>query len=132
MCDRCGFSSNKKHNLNQHIAAQHEKIFHHCDKCDFKSFYMHKLKKHMQIVHAGILLSCNLLPSKTQAVSALRTHKKTTHSICKSSKEINTMAPPSSLGSIQNLSHRKTSLSVLGNAGLSYSCQRDFEKEVGG
>ena len=68
LCDRCGFSSNKKYNLNQHIAAQHEKIFHHCDKCDFKSFYMHKLKKHMQIVHAGILLSCDLCPFKTQAV----------------------------------------------------------------
>jgi len=81
VCERCGYASNKKCNLIQHIAAQHENVRHHCEKCEFNSLYLHKLKKHIQVVHERILLSCKECDFKTETESALRTHKKTTHSV---------------------------------------------------
>ena len=81
VCDRCGYASNKKCNLVQHIAAQHENVRHQCKECEFNSLYLHKLKKHIQVVHERILLSCNVCDFKTETESALRTHKKTTHSV---------------------------------------------------
>ena len=79
-CKLCGYISNHKSILRQHVLAVHEGFKFDCDKCDYKSGYISRLKMHKESVHEGIEYSCNKCEYKTGYKDQYKSHLKHVHS----------------------------------------------------
>ena len=79
MCKSCGFSSNKKRELKEHLKVSHDSKLIICGQCDFEGKSRNMVKYHLNKVHKLKSFSCELCGYVAYYKGSITIHMKTVH-----------------------------------------------------